>query len=429
MAYPMEAILASMDTLTSYAEIQAILRDRRFLSSGGRPLTAPLFLRHTLVVTDGPEHLDRRRLYMPFSRPDYIATLEQEVAESFLSEAFRRAIVGERDGGVLLDITRYATVVTVRLAARVIGLDIEDDDALGALSNLSEPLGQATILEYVEGDLDAAIAAGEADIANYWNNYAGPAWERRSTLVRAAGGDEARCADLPVDLLTLLARKYAGRGGLADELALRDAFQFFAAITRNLPTQVANVFVDLWDWLEHHPEDTLRIHDDAFLRDAIVETMRLHINSSPVLIRQAAKDVTVVVAGRPLQFRQGDKVALSLVDANRDEAVFGADADRYDPHRPRRVDTAKRSYGAAFGDGAHTCPGKQLVLGAAASLPTQGVELMMVRDLIAHQVSPHPGTGPVRAAHGAAHFLEFIVFAQHTQSLGLATSPVVTRQP
>ncbi|GAC1326366.1 MAG: hypothetical protein NVSMB13_11120 [Mycobacteriales bacterium] len=402
----MEAILQTMDTLSSYQETTEVLRDKRLLSSGGRPLTAPTFLRHTLVVIDGPAHLARRRLYVPFSRPDFIRTVEADVAAEYLPQAFEQSLIRrEDDGAAVVDLTRLATLVTVRVAVRIIGIDLADEAAFLRLAELGEPLSQAIILEYVEIDLDEAIAAGEAALAEYWRDYLEPAWRRRLDLVAAAGDEPEAQAALPTDILTILARQYPD--GEAGELPLRDGLQWFAAITRNLPAQIGNVFQDLWGWMREHPEDQELLHDDDFLMGALMETMRLHIVSSPVLIREAAEDVTVKASG--VQLAKGEKVALSLVDANRDESVFGAETDRYDPRRPGRLAGTGRPYGIAFGDGTHTCPGKQLVLGAAAGLPTTGLELMIVKELVRRGIRPIPGESPERAPHGAEHFTYFPV--------------------
>ena len=59
----------------------------------------------------------------------------------------------------------------------------------------------------------------------------------------------------------------------------------------------------------------------------------------------------------------GDVVALDIVAASRDPAVFGRDADIFNPHRaspPRGM-----AFGFAFGGGPHTCIGRELVVGPA----------------------------------------------------------------
>jgi hypothetical protein len=52
-----------------------------------------------------------------------------------------------------------------------------------------------------------------------------------------------------------------------------------------------------------------------------------------------------------------------MVAVNRDPAVFGEDADRFDPHRSLPDDVAP--WGMSFGHGVHACLGQELAGGLA----------------------------------------------------------------
>ena len=52
-----------------------------------------------------------------------------------------------------------------------------------------------------------------------------------------------------------------------------------------------------------------------------------------------------------------------MIPANRDPAVFGPDAERFDPHREIPDDVPR--WGLTFGTGFHACLGMELAGGAA----------------------------------------------------------------
>ena len=89
--------------------------------------------------------------------------------------------------------------------------------------------------------------------------------------------------------------------------------------------------------------------DPMLLPNAVEEMLRF---VSPIqnFVRRVQRDSEL--AGKKL--RAGEYVALFYGSANRDEAVFGADADRFDVTRP----SAGRHL--AFGFGEHLCLGASL---------------------------------------------------------------------
>jgi cytochrome P450 len=90
--------------------------------------------------------------------------------------------------------------------------------------------------------------------------------------------------------------------------------------------------------------------------------------------------------------REGEHVAVDLHAANRDPAVFGADAEAFRPGRslPERV----RPWGLTFGSGPHLCLGRAVVTGTAV---TPGVHLRILRRLHELGIAPDPTRPPVLA--------------------------------
>jgi hypothetical protein len=58
-------------------------------------------------------------------------------------------------------------------------------------------------------------------------------------------------------------------------------------------------------------------------------------------------------------------VIIDLQTANRDETVFGIDAEVFNPNRPRTI--GANPWGLSFGSGMHVCIGLNLVAGAVVN--------------------------------------------------------------
>lgn len=231
-----------------------------------------------------------------------------------------------------------------------------------------------------------------------------PAYDRRRQLVTAVRRGERAGADLPNDLTTLLLRRYQDWD---PELLLREIV-FYVTASANTTTHLApHVLHEVLTHLADHPEDPAG--DLSFLQRAVSEGLRLH-PTVPALLRQATSDLTMP-SGR--RYAAGEQLLLDLNAANRDEAVFGPTAGAYDPHRALPPRTAP--YGLAFGDGAHTCPGRQVAVGAGTGsirgtdVPT-GVLTRLLQEVLRYDPAIDPDDPPVfRADTATRRFARFPV--------------------
>lgn len=102
--------------------------------------------------------------------------------------------------------------------------------------------------------------------------------------------------------------------------------------------------------LDQFPAERAKLEaDPALIPNAVQEIIRWQTPLAHMR-RTATQDYELM--GQ--QIRQGDKLALWYVSANRDESVFGADADEIKVDRPN----ARRHL--AFGHGIHRCVGARL---------------------------------------------------------------------
>jgi cytochrome P450 len=201
---------------------------------------------------------------------------------------------------------------------------------------------------------------------------------RRQLLARHRAGELAD-SELPHDLLTIIAGGAATfddpQVGFAVAMHLADG-----SIGTNTHVLVHGL-ADLANWFAQHADDYDRRTDPMFLESALRETIRLH-NPGTTLSRVALEDVTLST-GRVI--KAGQYVALFRDVINQDRALFGPDADLFDPHRV--VPVGVYPFGVGFGSGAHMCIGMPLVMGQGG---ITGMQVPVVQALQAAGVRPDP---------------------------------------
>jgi hypothetical protein len=126
--------------------------------------------------------------------------------------------------------------------------------------------------------------------------------------------------------------------------------------------------------------------DPAFVYRMVAESLRLH-PVVPYLFRVAGEAATLPSG---TQVQAGEVLCIDVRPANRDRAVFGDDADTFDPNRslPKGV----YAFGLAFGTGRHMCFGLPIIIGTDG---TDGSHTQMVRALFAAGIDRDRAQPPV----------------------------------
>ena len=94
----------------------------------------------------------------------------------------------------------------------------------------------------------------------------------------------------------------------------------------------------------------------------------------------------------------GDRVIVDLHEANRDKAVFGDDADGFNPHR--QLPHTVWPFGLSFGYGVHACMGRDLdggVVPKDGSPPEKrqlGIVALLVDELLRNGAERDPDRPP-----------------------------------
>ena len=199
---------------------------------------------------------------------------------------------------------------------------------------------------------------------------------------------------------------------LDEDYWLREALFFVVASANTTTHAVPHVFTEILSWAAAHPSDAHLLADDAHLRHACEEGLRLH-GPVPALLRRALRDVDDLGAA------SGEDVGCLLHPANTDPDLYGEDAGAYDPRRGEHL-SRMLAHGLSFGAGPHICSGRPLAMGlppdASGRHRVLGVVPRLVRELLDRGAQPDPDDPPTmrgdtNASRYATHPLVFTAWS------------------
>ncbi len=269
----------------------------------------------TMMHTDPPQHTRYRRLVQPGFKPSIVRLMEAGVAGK------ARALVGRMEAGVAVEIVPALSVpFPLQVICELLGVDGEQWPRFFEWSEAVIP-GESERTEEERGRLQGEM----------WEYLVGVAGQRReapaddlvSVLATAApDGDQLSEAELAMFLIQLLV---AGN-----------------ETTRNLLSGGLAA-------LAEHPAQWAALRADRTLVPGAVEELLRWTTPVISFMRTATRAVTV----RGQAIAEGDPLLLVYASANRDEAVFGADAGTLEVRRHPNPHVS-------FGFGPHFCLGAAL---------------------------------------------------------------------
>jgi cytochrome P450 len=278
--------------------------------------TLPMESAPSIIRMDPPEHNRHRKLAMSAFTPRAVAALEPRVRA-----LARESLAGLRPGEPFDFVERVAIPLPMFVIAELLGVPGSDREAFRRWS-------------------DALVEAGSG----------GPDEKTRDAVVELFGYMIARAAECRRaprgDVLTRLALAEIDGERLSDaELGIFCLTLLVAGneTTRNLISGGMRALLECagqWEKLCASP---------ALVPNAVEEMLRW-VTPVQNFARRVQQDTEL--CGKRL--RAGEYVALFYGSANRDEAVFGPDADAFDVTRP----DARRHL--SFGFGEHLCLGASL---------------------------------------------------------------------
>ena len=340
--------------VTRHADVQQVsLSPRVFCSGQGTQIfEIPLVrqrmragvegLARSIIQMDPPEHNRHRKHVIRAFTPRMVRSLEPRIREITV-ESLAQIPPGEP-----VDFVEAVSIpLSMLVIAEMLGVPGEDREDFRRWSDV--------MIEAGGGGVSEATVTTVAELFAYFGDTLRERRRQpRSDLLSALGAAEIDGEKLsePQILMFCLTLLVAGN-----------------ETTRNLISGGARALLE-------HPEQKRRLVDDPGLIPNAVEEMLRWVTPVRNFARRATRDTEL--GGR--RIAEGDFAVLFYGSANRDEAVFGPEADRFDVGR----EDASRHI--AFGFGEHLCMGASL-----ARLETR----VMFEELLARLPHFEPA-GPVQ---------------------------------
>ena len=291
-----------------------------FTSTKGITIPDPALLENpvqegNLIFTDPPRHRQLRKLINTGFTRRRVQVLEPKI----------RAIVyglleDVAPGGGLEFAEGIAAPLPTRMIAELLGAPPDDWEQFRRWSDACTGVADPEI------ELDSFAAIGEL-------------YEYFIQLIAA------RRKHAEDDILSVLSGAEIEGEKLTDEDLLNFAFLLLVAgneTTRNLIALGTLALIE-------HPDQCKRLVDDPSLIPGAVEEMLRWTTPVTHMARTATADVEI----RGQRIKAGDTVVMLYGSANRDEEIFGSDAEEF------KIDRHPNPH-IAFGCGEHSCIGSQL---------------------------------------------------------------------
>ena len=288
----------------------------------------------TMMHTDPPQHTRYRRLVQPGFKPSMVRLMEAGVT------AKARALIDPLPAGEAVDIVSALSIpFPLQVICELLGVDgsqwprfYEWSEAVipGESERSAEDRGalQIEMWEYLIG------VANERRVA--------PADDLVSVLAGAGGAGEAG-GDTDGDT-----------SAAGDQLSEAELAMFLIQLLVAGNETTRNLLSGGLAALAEHPEQWAAMRADRSLVPAAVEELLRWTTPVISFMRTATRSTTLGGhTGHPQPIAEGDPVLLIYASANRDESVFGPDADRL------RIDRHPNPH-VSFGFGPHFCLGAAL---------------------------------------------------------------------
>ena len=337
--------------LTGYHDVIAAYRNRDLRQA---LFDEGVVMQDVLINLHGDDHRARRRLENRLFRRETFTYYERELFPQIVAETLAPHVAAGQ-----AELVSLGHQMMMNLGALSAGIDrpagtVEESFRLYEFMMIF--IEGATIANYL-GDKAALEAKVRAALAEFDREFVEPSAARRRGLLARVDRGELDEGAVPRDVLTVLLRN-VDELALADDVILREIAFYLLSGAHTTATSFTRTVHRLLDYSDDHPEARQRVIDDRrFVQRAVHEVLRLE-PPSPLRRRRATRNL-VLTDGTEIVVDQ--IVDLDLVAANRDPAVFGVNADTFEPERPLPHDVP--AWGTSFGTGMHACIGQDLAAG------------------------------------------------------------------
>jgi cytochrome P450 len=268
------------------------------------------------IFSDPPDHTRIRNLFMPLMTPTALLPLEKYIREKTVALLKPHLSKGKLD--FVADLGCYLPMDVISTTTNV---PVEDQDKVRGWAD------DLIAREDKQHALSERNIGGFINMATYFETHA----------AKHEAGPHGN------DLLGIMLR--AEKEGTMSRKQVVGTLILLAIAGNETTTKlIGNMAYRLW---QHKDQRAKLAADTSLVMSAVEETLRFD-GSSQIIVRKAAKDVTL----RGKTIPKGATVGLCIISANRDPDKY-PDPDRYDVLRGARDHMA-------FGLGIHACLGSAL---------------------------------------------------------------------
>lgn len=318
-------------------------------------------LDQVLMLLHGDQHRRRRRVENPLFRLENLQRYEKDVFPPIIERGLDDAVEAGRG-----ELVELSGMLAVFLSALIAGVDFDHTSSQQArkLVHYNHIFNTGVGIEDYTGDRDELKSLVRRTLDAFNEEFLRSSRRRREAMLEEVAVGMRDESELPGDLLTTLLRHQRDLG-MDDALLVRETAFFLESGAHTSGQTAANTMHYLFAWCADRPGAWDELADDIMLIQRCVhEALRLR-PIIPLVKRRAVANT--VVAGTPV--REGALVLMDVADANRDSAVFGQDADDFNPLRS--LEERVSLFGHSFSGGMHSCIGRLL----AAGLPLRDNEI------------------------------------------------------
>ena len=381
-------------TLSTWADAKSALRNRD-LRQG--LYDEGVALMHGVIVNlHGAEHNARRRLENRLFRRDTFAFWEKDLIPHNISVSIQPHIIGGQ-----VDLLQLARLTMMRISAGIAGIDLgEDPDRFTLLANIMAKLARASSVNHFIGDKQTVIEQGNTALELFAKEFFEPARKNRLAMIKQVAQQTKSVDDLPKDVLTTLLVNHDNLE-ISDESLLHEIAYFPWVGSHSTSGAFVNMMDHIFEWIHNNPNDRKKlVNDISLLQRFGFESLRLN-PASPESSRVAVVETTLETG---VLISKDARVTIDMRAANRDEKVFGNDAQHFNPFRD--IPEGISPWGLSFGSGFHACIGQELVSGlesqpADSEVSLTGAIATMAQIVLSHGAIVDPQNPPRRDEQSA----------------------------
>ena len=349
-----------------------------------------VFLPKTVVCLHGEEHRRKRKVFLGVFNRRFFRHYQNYVFPNAIKETMDPCIRDQCG-----DMAKFAYRVLINLTADSAGIDRKNTEKdTDRLLELLSKLGHAPTIGQLTGDTDKKRLLEELDEAlnAFQTEFFEDSLQKRHQLVEKYNNSVISKEELPQDAITAQLIAYPTDEDLPYEERMKDAAFFILAGAFTTANSLMNMVNNALDWFDEKPEDRQNLMNDPILMQKFIwENSRLH-PASPITKRKALCPVHLP-DGRNAS--TNDYVTVDLTKTNRDEDLFGLDAQEFNPHRTPL--NGLPLHGLSFGNGRHVCIGQTLAVGTKISENNKDAEetevgtiALVMRELLRHGIARNP---------------------------------------